>query len=344
MYFEIEPKSKKEDFFNYALEYEQLKKALQRKEKIMAVFGVRRVGKTSLLNIIYNETKGPKIWLDGRIVSDPKKEIFAAIYETARSGKPMIFGKIESLNVSAFGVGLDIKVSSQSPSEMEKKIKSAGPICVFIDEAQRMNTSSLADVLSYCYDRFPQISFIVSGSEIGLLGGLLKNDDAKHPLYGRSIARIAMERLNKDRAFEFLRAGFRQAGVDISESELEEAIAELDGLIGWLTLFGYERGVKRSKDALEKTTKIATEIAASELLNFLKKTKNRKLYITIMRNAKGTTWNELRNIVGRELHTSLNPNLFNFALAKLTDHSFIAKRDGKYHLSDPLLFKAAFLV
>src|SRR3989338_8742839 len=169
MYFEIEPKSNKQDFFNYDYEYGQVKKALQRKEKIIAVVGVRRVGKTSLLNLVYNETSSPKLWLDGRIVTDPKKEIFAAIYETAKAGKPKIFGKIDSLNLSAFGVGMGIKLGPESHAEIEKRIRhSSGQICVFIDEAQRMNAKALADVLSYAYDRFPQISFIVSGSEIGL--------------------------------------------------------------------------------------------------------------------------------------------------------------------------------
>ena len=162
MYFEIEPKGRKQDFFNYDYEYGQVKKALERKEKVIAVVGVRRVGKTSLLNLVYNETKALKLWLDGRIVADPKKEIFAAIYETAKEGKPKIFVKIETLNVSAFGVGFDIRLVDGSRSEMERKIRGVGRVCVFIDEAQRMRVKDLADVLSYFYDRLPSVSFVIS--------------------------------------------------------------------------------------------------------------------------------------------------------------------------------------
>ena len=223
MYFETEPKSKREDFFNYTFEYEQLKKAIQRNEKITAVIGVRRIGKTSLLNIVYNETKNLKVWLDGRVVSNPKKEIFAAVYETAKTGKPKIFGKIESLNVSAFGVGLGITIGSESPNEIEKKIRSSGSICVFIDEAQRMRRSELADVLSYCYDRFPRVSFIISGSEIGLVEEILGEDDSEHSLYGRNIVKIAMERLDKNSALEFLKKGFEQTSVKINDDEIKFA-------------------------------------------------------------------------------------------------------------------------
>lgn len=344
MYFEIEPKSKKTDFFNYDYEYEQVKKALQRREKITVVVGVRRVGKTSLLNILYNESKNLKLWLDGRIVTNPKKELFAAIYETVRIGKPKIFGNIESLNISAFGVGFDIKLGNESHVEIERKIKSAGQMCVFIDEAQRMDIKELADVLSYFYDRFPQVSFIISGSEIGLVEQTIGQDDADHPLYGREITKITLNRLDRNGSTKYLKTGFEQLGLKIERDEIEKAVEELDGLIGWLTLYGYEKGVKQSKDALKKTSESAARIAASELVHFFKNVKNKELYLSILKNASGITWDELRTRAGKEMGIQLNPNLFNFALEKLTVYSFIERKDWKYQLSDPLLQKAIFLV
>lgn len=344
MYFETEPKSDKKNIFNYNREYGEVKKAILRGEKIIAIVGVRRVGKTSLLNVFYNEAKGLKLWLDGRIVNEPKRDIFAAIYETAKEGKPKIFGRIESLNVSAFGVGFGIKPGSESPNEIERKIRSSGQVCVFIDEAQRMKRKDLADVLSYFYDRFPKVSFVISGSEIGLVEEILGESDAEHPLYGREITKVVMSRLGRDRAVEYLTEGFGQLKLKISPEEIENAVGELDGLIGWLTLYGYERGVKGNTDALNKTRQSAARIAATELVHFLKKAKNRGLYLAILRGANGISWDELRALAGKETGKRLNPNLFNFALEKLVIHSFIEKKDQKYHLSDPLLAKAVFLV
>lgn len=344
MYFDIQPKSKREDFFNYAYEYEQIKKAIHRKDKIIAIVGVRRVGKTSLLNVIYNEIKLLKIWLDGRIVSNPKKEIFAAIYEAAKYGKPKIFGKIESLNVSAFGIGFDIKLGTESLAEMERKIRSAGHICVFIDEAQRMKRKDLADVLSYFYDHFPQISFIISGSEVGLVEEILGENDGEHPLYGRSTVKIVMERLDKNGSIEFLKKGFEQIGLKMKAEEATEVTKELDGLTGWLTLYGYEKGIMKNSNALKKTAEIAAQIAASELMHFLKKMRNRKPYLAVMRNASGIGWNELKSRTGRELGRQLNPNVLTQVLKKLVNYSFIEKKNDKYYLTDPLLFKASFLV
>ena len=344
MYFEIEPKARKEDFFNYDYEYRQLKDGLKRKEKVIAIVGVRRVGKTSLLNVVYNETRNLKLWLDGRIVSEPKKEIFSAIYETAKAGKPRIFGEIESLNLSAYGIGLGITRGPESRAVIEKKIKDSGQVCVFIDEAQRMKAKDLADVLSYFYDRFTNVSFIISGSEVGLVEEILGEADSEHPLYGRQILKIVINRLDRNRAAEYLKTGFAQLKVNISEKENNGAISELDGLVGWLTLYGYEKGVKKSNDALGKTVQNAARIAATELSHFLKKTRNRKLYISILRNANGTGWEEFRASSGKDYGKKLNPNLFAFALDRLEAHSFVEKKDQKYFLSDPLLAKAVFLV
>ncbi len=345
MYFILEPKSKKEDFFSYEYEYRELKKALERREKVIAVVGVRRVGKTSLLNIFYNEVRELKLWLDGRIVSNPKKDLFSAIYEVAKSGKSQIFGNIESLNISAFGIGLDIKLASESLIEMEKKIKSAGKMCVFIDEAQRMNRSDLGDVLSYFYDRFPDVSFIISGSEIGLLEDVLGEYDAEHPLYGRHVAKIEMNRFDKSNALEFLRLGFKQLKFDVTEDELSEAIGELDGLVGWLTLYGFERAVAKDKYALKKTIEIASRIVASELTGFFKKaTRNKAIYVAILDCAHDLSWGELKFKVERKLDKQLNQNTFNTALSRLVAYSFVEKRNDKYYLSDPLIAKATFLI
>lgn len=344
MYFEVEPKGRKKDFFNYESEYGQVKSAIARRDKIIAVVGVRRVGKTSLLNLVYHETNCLKLWLDGRVVADPKKDIFAAIYETAKSGTPKIFGKIDSLNLSAFGIGLGIRLGPESRIEIEKKISASGRIFVFIDEAQRMPILDLADVLSYFYDRFPQVSFIISGSEVGLVEGILGEKDAEHPLYGREVAKVAIERLDRNRSAEYLKKGFAQIGVGISDGEIVEAVNELDGLIGWLTLYGYEKGVKKSPDALAKTSQTAARIAASEIVHFLKKAKNRELYLSILRNVGGSGWEELRSKSGKDYGKKLNQSLFTFALEKLVSHSFVEKKDQKYILSDPLLAKAVFLI
>jgi len=345
MYFDLTPKSKREDFFNYSHEYEELKKAIERKDKIVALIGVRRVGKTSLMKVVYNELKMPKLWIDGRLVESPKKEIPVMMTDVLKSGQAKIFGGIEGVNFSAFGVGLGLRISGVANiSAIEKLIENVNHLYVFIDEAQRMNLKALGDLLSYFYDHFTKISFIISGSEVGLINELLGAEDSEHPLYGRDVTKIEMKRLDRDKSIDFLRAGFRQLNVNVKNDEIFAVIDELDGLIGWLTLYGYKRGVAKSEMALKETLDTAAQIAASEFSHFLKKRKSRVVYVAVLRHATGVSWTELKTKVEKNVGRSINPRLFAFVLRELMRYSFVDKLGDEYKISDPLLFKAALIV
>lgn len=345
MYFDIAPKDKRKDFFNYAYEYNELKTSINRKEKIIALIGARRVGKTSMMNVFYHETELPKVWIDGRIIENPKKEIPSIISDIVESGKSKIIGKIEGLSVSAFGFGVGVNVIPKKHlNEIENKIKKFGRLVVFIDEAQRMNHISLADIVSYFYDRFPEITFILSGSEVGLMNDVLGSEKIGHPLHGRDITRININRFDKDRSFEFLKAGFEQAGQEVKQDEIMNVINELDGLVGWLTLYGYKKAIMKNKDPLKVTIEMASQVAASELASFLKNRKGKKLYLYIIRHANGISWTELKSRIEKEWGEVINPNSLTFALDQLLKYSFVEKKEEKYLLSDPLLFKATFLL
>ncbi|MFP3347552.1 MAG: hypothetical protein RXR17_09010 [Sulfolobaceae archaeon] len=51
----------------------------------------------------------------------------------------------------------------------------------------------------------------------------LKLGDAKSPLYGRAMTEVYVNPFYKDLAIEFLRRGFKEGNVKVSEEELEEA-------------------------------------------------------------------------------------------------------------------------
>ncbi|MCD6330835.1 MAG: ATP-binding protein, partial [Thermoplasmata archaeon] len=78
MYFDPEPKSKKEDLYNFEKEYKALHNAIKRNERIIVIKGIRRTGKTSLMKVVYNELKNPKAFIDGRIIPPKQKDIFNA--------------------------------------------------------------------------------------------------------------------------------------------------------------------------------------------------------------------------------------------------------------------------
>ncbi len=340
MYFDIYPKSNLKDFFNYKEEYAKVKEALKKGVPITAIIGVRRTGKTSLMNVLFNELNERKVWIDGRIIKDPKTEIPLAITKSLESRKPMVFGKIESISVSVMGLSINLKTNEEFNRNIEDMIGNK-KLFVFIDEAQRMKTMELAELLSYFYDRHSGIKFILSGSEVGLMEEVLGGDASTHPLYGRLIVKIKMSRLTKEKSFEFLKAGFKQVNVKVSKKELNQAVDRLDGLIGWLTMYGYERGVLNKKNALKITEERAVGIVMSELSAFLRNRRNREMYLNIIKYAKGgIEWKALKTALEAERKKPINPNVLAFAIDELLRYSFLEKQGNKYILPDPLLFTA----
>ncbi|MFA5050223.1 MAG: ATP-binding protein [Candidatus Paceibacterota bacterium] len=342
MYFDVAPKSKKEDFFNYEYQYLDLKKAIERKEKIIAIKGVRRVGKTSLMSVVFNEIpKHKRIWIDGRILKDPQDDIIKMISLFLSQKNNGIFGKIDSVNFSALGLGFKLNLK-EGILEFENLLKKSEHLHIFIDEAQRTDGKKLSNFISYCYDRFSNISFIISGSEVGLINEILGLDDSEHSLFGRNIYSIDMKRLDNNKGFEFLSHGFRELKIKISDDELFPVLNELGGLIGWLAMFGYNFAVVKKKNALRETINMAVKISASEILHFLSKKRNPKLYKEIIKYADNKNWSELKFICEKSLRKKLNDNSFNTAVNELEKHSFIEKRNSAYFSCDPLFTKAIF--
>ena len=84
----------------------------------------------------------------------------------------------------------------------------------------------------------------MTGSEVGLLFDFLKFNAPNAPLFGRYHHDIVLGRFSPELSAEFLRRGFDEGEVKVSEREIKGAIEELDGIVGWLALYGYVRGMK----------------------------------------------------------------------------------------------------
>jgi AAA+ ATPase superfamily predicted ATPase len=57
--------------------------------------------------------------------------------------------------------------------------------------------------------------------------------------------------------------GFKEEGVEVDERLVEEAVRELDGVVGWLAYFGYKHS--REKLGLDKVLETASRLVASEV-------------------------------------------------------------------------------
>jgi Archaeal ATPase. len=72
MLFDIRPKENRKDLYDREKEIEMIKDSVQRKAW-MAVLGMKRVGKTSIVNVSVNETNSIALSLNLMRIYDPRK-------------------------------------------------------------------------------------------------------------------------------------------------------------------------------------------------------------------------------------------------------------------------------
>jgi AAA+ ATPase superfamily predicted ATPase len=322
MYFSPGIKNKLNDFFNFEALREELKDAIQDKNMPMiALYGLRRTGKTSLIRVVLNALKLKYVWLDGRDISS--RENFNIKLKEEINRLKLI--KLDKVAIK----GVEIKFDSRNDLDFLNRKK----VVLVIDEAQLLKRYGIDNKLAYIYDNFPHIKIIISGSEIGMLESFLGKNNARAPLYGRAVLEIKTYKLDTEYARRFLLEGAKQANRIISESELKVATESFGGIIGWLTKYGWYRLKVNHQIALEKTTEEGKVIAKEEFLKFAFRAESR--YLAILQAVQtGARWEEIKKAV------AISDSQLNAMLNRLKDHGFIEKIDHHYVIADPLLAAA----
>ncbi|MEM4789072.1 MAG: ATP-binding protein, partial [Ignisphaera sp.] len=266
--FDLRPKTSREELFDREKELEELCKAIDRGNPLIAVLGIRRIGKTSLLRTFLNETTG--LYIDMRGILK-EYELWSRIGDSFSLSINKLKRFIESIRgITVAGINVEIKWKGRDSVSfiglLEEINKRKEKFAVVLDEVQSTKpplSAMLRNAIAYAYDNLENIVFIVAGSEIGMLQNFLKLEDPTSPLYSRHTYDIIVERFTRDLAKEFLLKGFKEEGVEPSADVVEDALNFFDGIVGWLVLFGrkYVEGV-RNFDNLKN---IAIELAQEEL-------------------------------------------------------------------------------
>lgn len=320
MYFNPQVKDNKDDFFNFEVIQEELKKAIKDKlTPLIAVYGLRRTGKTSLVRVVLNSLGKKYAWIDSRDISS-RDEFYKKLLDEIDKFKRF---KIDKLTLK--GVGLSLNFMKKGLDYLNKH-----RFVLVIDEAQLLKRLHLDNSIAFIYDNFPNIKIIISGSESGMLKSFLGKNNAKAPLYGRAVFELQTNRLDKEGGFIFLKEGAKQAKVNFTEDEIMTAIKELDGIIGWLTKYGWYRLKYAPKESLRRTVEEGKTLAKEEFIKFATKAEAR--YKKIMMSIRGGAgWSEIKNqtqISDKQLYVMMN---------RLIDSGFVEKNESIYAITDPLL-------
>jgi len=161
VYFSLEVKKRKEEFFNMESELETLKKELlDQNTRMIVVKGLRRTGKSSLMRVALNETKIPHIFIDLRlsIPFTPENfyQYFSKELEKFLKEKTLkkILSKIKGIEIS----GLKLEFKERKINIIAEILEEIGKwaenkqVVLAIDEAQDLRYMKGFDkILAYIY-------------------------------------------------------------------------------------------------------------------------------------------------------------------------------------------------
>ncbi|MEM2540538.1 MAG: ATP-binding protein [Candidatus Methanomethylicia archaeon] len=353
--FNLEPKKNRKDLYDFEEELNMLRRYIG--QPLVVVTGLRRTGKTSLILTALEESSTPYVFFDLRTVMKSRRELYSLIsheltnFLSRTSRQRRLYERVVKFlklvrGVSISGVTIELSWGDSRPllSEVFTALNEVGEeedmkIIIVFDEFQKAfghASIMLQNVIAYSYDHLRNLSFIVSGSEMGVLYRFFKDPEA--PLYGRAYLEVKTRRLTREEVVDFLLRGFEEAGCRVSESEIEEVVSRLDGIIGWLTYYGYLR-IMHSRN-LEEIWREAVQLAKHELENFLNYRVSRRRYKAVLKLlSQGVrNWSMLKTKLENLEGKIQSDRVLYDILHTLRKHSII---DEQNRFLDPLMEEAA---
>ncbi len=352
MYFNPEPKTERKDLFGVEFALSSFLHSVDDKSTRMVIIkGLRRTGKTSLLNVGLRESDKITVKIDVRQgpYQDRKEFLSFVIAQIRKQLDESLFRRIMK-KIS----GVSIGYQDFSATVFLSKEENAGlffdglnnqlssPLILAFDEIQLVKNIGFDYLLASIFDNYTNIKLVLTGSEIGLLDAFLGKKDYDAPLYGRACFEIELKRLKEEGTASFLQKGFAEIHKPISFEEIRNVVEHLDGIIGWLTLYGWLRyqDVSHLK-AIEKVKEEGKETVKRELDTFLAKRRAKANYLKLLRcmSQGQTTWTALKAGFTRQ-KIPLSDGQLQLYLNELQDYGFIENTSEGYDIADPLLVVA----
>ncbi|ADY02263.1 ATPase [Vulcanisaeta moutnovskia 768-28] len=358
MLFDPKPKERREDLFDRDDELNRLKAGLN--YPVILLLGIRRSGKSSLVKVLMNEMKDVIwIYLDLR-----KYEGYTYItykyllseFERALNTWPKFLRELLRgiRGVVISGSGFEVRLSwgrdRVELADLFDRLSSIGEregrrVVIVFDESQELRKLKGFNILyplAYAYDNL-RLSFIFTGSQIGMVYRFLRLKDPNSPLFGRAMFEVRVNPFTREQSIEFLKTGFREVGISVNDGVLESVYDELGGIPGWLTYYGFNYlQFNNHEEAIKRTLEYAVQLVRQEFENFLRgREEARERYYAIMGLCKsGCRWSDVKRILEAREGYRVDDKKITELLQNLVDASFLIKEGDIYRPSDPLITKA----
>ncbi|WP_460173700.1 ATP-binding protein [Vulcanisaeta sp. JCM 14467] len=157
---------------------------------------------------------------------------------------------------------------------------------------------------------------------------------------------VRARRLTREESVDFLERGFSELGIRVPRSIIETAVEELDGVIGWLTLFGYTCYLNPNActENIDKVLEQAVRIGREELERFLSMSRSSRYRSLLRILTTERRWSEIKRMLEMDEGRTINDRTLYEHLRRLIELSIVEKRDDTYVISDPVLRRAAMLL
>jgi len=341
MLFDERPKEDRRELFGRDREVEELKRAAER--PLVVLTGIRRIGKTSVLKVALKEMNRPSILIDARGLGPNygKREFYGLLAQAIRPSLPRLADLLRSVRgVKVLGMEVVLvwkREGGLSLVELFDRLNERKAI-IAVDEAQKLRgplSTEIKNAMAHAYDYDRNLTFILTGSEVGLLWEFLGTEDPESPLYGRYIQEITLERFTEDQSVDFLRRGFEEVGRSPDEELIRKAVEWLDGIPGWLTYFG--NACITGKPDLEEIKRKAVRLALGELKNLLSGRPERYKHVLRAIAEKRRSWTEVKRFLEEREGSTVSSSVLQNIMENLQRMSLI--RD--YSFLDPIYEAAA---
>ncbi len=355
MYFDPRPKNRKEDLYNREKELEQFSSALPY-APLIVITGLRRTGKTSFLNVALVESNQPYTVLDLRGLpynpsySDIIRRLEAAFNRVDRrwlSGLSAALKHLKGVSILGNDVSFDWSKTGIDLPELFGEIdawasKEKKQFLMAFDEIQLVRGDKwIPRLFAHVADSYRNITLILTGSECGLMFDFLSFDDPNSPLYGRHYVQIQMQNFSTHESEDFLTRGFQQIDLDASSEVVHYAVQNLDGIAGWLTLFGTRCLGKHSssEEIADEVVSEAGRLAREEAVKLTVMSKRYGVVLNLLARVGSASWSQIKAAIETKEEHSLTSTAASKVLNILVKSSFVQKVDDKYAIVDPLMVK-----
>ncbi|MFI5420350.1 MAG: ATP-binding protein [Nitrososphaerales archaeon] len=353
-YFSLAVKTRRQDLFDREKELLELEESLS--DPLTIVLGIRRLGKSSLVAVALGETKRPSMSVDLRGIGpnpSPVKvlERFESGVNSLKSKK--LWDRLARISgVSLFSFGVQFSKSSKSRPQLQTLLDSihdyaretGKQFVIAVDEVQEARgLAELPAALAHSYDYNKNLHFVLAGSEVGVLHDFIGVDNPDSHLYGRKMNYVVLPRFPRELSLEFLKKGFEAYKKKIPESELEDAVNKLDGIVGWLVLYGHEALSSRTTDSppIQSIVNQAIKIVESETSKILVRSKHYRFILKALASGP-MKWKNIYDFVQlNEGHVS--ESVFNDSLTQLAKYGIVVKNTSEdtYAIPDPIMAEFA---